>query len=126
MSTVPPPIRVLIVDDHVIVRAGLRMLLESQPDLLVVGEAGTCADALTLTTREQPDIILLDLDLSGEMALASIPTLLAAAPQARILILTGAGSRTAPSGRPPRCAGPRLKRQSHRGAPPGDRQGPSR
>ena len=43
MSTVPPPIRVLIVDDHVIVRAGLRMLLESQPDLLVVGEAGTCA-----------------------------------------------------------------------------------
>ena len=89
MSTVPPPIRVLIVDDHVIVRAGLRMLLESQPDLLVVGEAGTCADALTLTTREQPDIILLDLDLSGEMALASIPALLAAAPQARILILTG-------------------------------------
>jgi two-component system, NarL family, nitrate/nitrite response regulator NarL len=89
MSTVPPPIRVLIVDDHVIVRAGLRMLLESQPDLLVVGEAGTCADALTLTTREQPDIILLDLDLSGEMSLASIPALLAAAPQARILILTG-------------------------------------
>ena len=89
MSTVPPPIRILIVEDHVIVRAGLRMLLESQPDLRVVGEAGTCADALTVTTREQPDLILLDLDLSGEMALASIPDLLAAAPQTRILILTG-------------------------------------
>ena len=83
------PTRVLIVDDHGIVRAGLRMLLESQPGLTVVGEAATCADALVLATREHPDVIILDLDLGGENAIESIPTLLSAAPEARILVLTG-------------------------------------
>ena len=82
-------IRVLIVDDHGIVRAGLRMLLESQPRTSVVGEAANCAEALVLATREQPDVIVLDLDLGGENAVESIPTLLSAAPAARLLVLTG-------------------------------------
>jgi len=70
-------------------RAGLRMLLESQPGITVVGEASTCADALALATGTQPDVIVLDLDLGGENAVQSIPTLLRATPDTRILVLTG-------------------------------------
>ena len=85
----PPSVRVLIVDDHGIMRAGLRMLLESQPGFAVVGEASTCADALALATGTQPDVIVLDLDLGGENAVESIPTLLRIVPETRILVLTG-------------------------------------
>ena len=89
--SIPPPlsVRVLIVDDHEIMRAGLRMLLESHPGITVVGEAATCAEALALATGTQPDVIVLDLDLGGENAVESIPTLLRAAPETRIVILTG-------------------------------------
>ena len=63
MSMPPPPsVRVLIVDDHGMMRAGLRMLLESHPGFTVVGEAATCADALALTTGTHPEVIVLDLD----------------------------------------------------------------
>src|SRR5262249_13923084 len=90
MSISPPQsVRVLIVDDHGIMRAGLRMLLESHPGTIVVGEASTCADALALATVTQPDVILLDLDLGGENAVESIPTLLQTAPDTRILVVTG-------------------------------------
>jgi len=65
------------------------MLLESQPGITVVGEASTCADALALATSTQPDVIVLDLDLGGENAVESIPTLLCTAPETRILVLTG-------------------------------------
>jgi len=84
-----PSLRVLLVDDHGIMRAGLRMLLESQPGLTVVGEAATCADALALATDTHPEVIVLDLDLGGENAVESIPTLLRTAPDTRILVLTG-------------------------------------
>lgn len=90
MSTTPLlPIRLLLVEDHGIVRAGLRMLIDSQPGITVVGEATNRADALAVARREQPDIILLDLDLGGEVSLDSIPDLLAVASKARVLILTG-------------------------------------
>ncbi len=56
------PIEVLLVDDHAIVRSGLRMLIESRSGLKIVGEAGNRAEALAVAAREQPDIILLDLD----------------------------------------------------------------
>ena len=81
--------RVLIIDDHAIVRTGLRMLLESQSGIAVVGEAANHADALAVAVREQPDIILLDLDLDGESSLDCLPELLTAAGEARVLILTG-------------------------------------
>src|SRR5215813_14629716 len=89
MSILSQTIHVLIVDDHGIMRAGLRMLIESQPGITVVGEASTCADALALATDTQPDVIVLDLDLGGENAVESIPTLLRTAPDTRILVLTG-------------------------------------
>jgi len=89
--TTPAPllIRVLIVDDHAVMRMGLRLLLEGQPDLLVVGEAATSAEALAAATCGAPDVILLDLDLGGESAIDSLPALRTAAPQARVLLLTG-------------------------------------
>ena len=83
------PIRILIVDDHAVMRMGLRLLLEGQPDLLVVGEAATGAEALAAATGADPDVIMLDLDLGGESAIDILPALRAAAPQARVLILTG-------------------------------------
>jgi two-component system, NarL family, nitrate/nitrite response regulator NarL len=90
MATMPIQIiRVLLIEDHAVVRAGLRMLIESQPYLMVVGEAANSADALALATREQPDIILLDLDLGVESGLDLLPGLRAAAGQARVLVLTG-------------------------------------
>jgi DNA-binding NarL/FixJ family response regulator len=83
------PIRVLLVDDHTVVRTGLRMLIESQPTMEVVGEAGNKADALAITAREQPDIILLDLFLGQENAIDFLPELLTMAEQARVIVLTG-------------------------------------
>jgi DNA-binding NarL/FixJ family response regulator len=85
----PPAIRVLLVEDHTIVRTGVRMLLETEPGITIVGEAATIAEALALAPHTQPDLILLDLDLGGENAAASIPVLLRATPAARLMILTG-------------------------------------
>lgn len=82
-------IRILLIDDHAIVRAGLRMLLKSQRNFIVVGEAGSRDEALELSAREQPDIILLDLDLGGASGLDFLPQLFAAAEQARVIVLTG-------------------------------------
>lgn len=82
-------LRILIVDDHAMVRAGLRMLIEQEPHLHVVGEAGDLKAAVGLAAREQPHIILLDLDMAGQNGLDILPDLLAVARQARVLILTG-------------------------------------
>src|SRR5213080_3749701 len=85
----PSPIRVLIVDDHAVVRAGLRMLIDSQPSMKVVAEAGTRAESVQAAAREQPDIVLLDLDMGGESGLSFLPDLVDAARGAKILVLTG-------------------------------------
>jgi two-component system nitrate/nitrite response regulator NarL len=82
-------IHVLLIEDHAVVRAGLRLLIESRRGMVVVGEAANQADALAIAAREQPDIILLDLDLGAEKGLDIMPRLIAAAGQARVLILTG-------------------------------------
>ena len=91
-STATTPIqiiRVLLIEDHAVVRAGLRLLIESKPDLMVVGEAANNADALALAAREQPDVILLDLDLGAENGIDLLPGLRTVAGQARVLVLTG-------------------------------------
>ena len=62
-------IRILIVDDHAVVRTGLRMLIESQPTLMMAGEAPDRSTALAIAAREPLDIILLDLDLGQDNGL---------------------------------------------------------
>ena len=88
IETAEKVLRILIVDDHRVVRAGLRMLIEAQ-GMQVVGLAGNRAEAVELATREQPDLILLDLDLAGEDGLSFLPELKAAATNSRVLVLTG-------------------------------------
>jgi DNA-binding NarL/FixJ family response regulator len=69
---VPEEIRLAIVDDHAIVRQGLRSILEREPDITVVGEAATAADALDVVARTRPHIVLLDLKLSAESDVAGL------------------------------------------------------
>jgi len=77
------------VDDHQLVQTGLRMLIESQPEMTVVGKAGNCAEALDLAAGKNPNLILLDIDLGSENGLDLLPKLRETAPDARVLILTG-------------------------------------
>jgi DNA-binding NarL/FixJ family response regulator len=84
------PIRVLLVDDHAIIREGLRDLIATRPEMTVVGDAATRDAALGLARRERPDVIVLDLDLGEDSGLALIPELLeAAGPATSIIVLTG-------------------------------------
>lgn len=83
------PIRLLLIAPHALVRAGLRLLLERQAGLQVVGEAAHRADALASTQQVTPDIILLDLDPGDASGLDVIPELLTVVPTARVLVLTG-------------------------------------
>jgi len=87
-------IRVLIVDDHALLRAGLRSRLEDEPGIAVVGEADTAERATILARSLQPDLILLDLLLPRKGGYDVIPELLTVAPETRILVLS---SQAAPS-----------------------------
>ena len=88
-DAIKEPIRILLIDDHVIVRAGLRMLIENHKGMVVVGEAGTRIDALAIAAREKPQVILLDLDMGNESGLDFLRELLDAAAGARVVMLTG-------------------------------------
>jgi DNA-binding NarL/FixJ family response regulator len=81
-------IRVLIVDDHPVVRRGLRVLLEVQDGIEVTGEAGDGPTALKLAAEHEPDVILLDLKLPAMDGLAVLAELNATGGKARVLVLT--------------------------------------
>jgi two-component system response regulator NreC len=81
-------IRLLIIDDHQLVRSGLRRLLESEEDLTVEDEAGTAHDAVRLARLHKPDVILLDVVMPGGSGLDAIPQIREAAPQAKVLALS--------------------------------------
>ena len=81
-------LRIMIVDDQLMVRAGLRKLLEDA-GIEVVAMAGNRAEAIALAAREQPDVILIELEVDGEDALRFVPDIREAASKARVLILTG-------------------------------------
>jgi DNA-binding NarL/FixJ family response regulator len=84
------PISVLIVDDHPVVRQGLRALLEVQDGIEVAGETGDGDGALALAAREAPDVILLDLKLPARDGIAVLGELKASGSAARVLVLTSA------------------------------------
>ena len=81
-------IRVLLADDHAVLRAGLRALLSSQPDIEVVGEAATGAEAAARARELGPDIVLMDITMSGPDGLEAIRQVRQSLPQTRVLALT--------------------------------------
>jgi two-component system response regulator NreC len=81
-------IHTLIVDDHTLVRSGLRLLLEAEPDVLVDDEAGDAEQAIRLARLHKPDVVLLDVVMPGRSGLDAAPEILEAAPKARILVLS--------------------------------------
>jgi two-component system, NarL family, response regulator NreC len=81
-------ITVVLVDDHAVVRSGLRLLLDAQDDIDVVGEAGNAKDAVFRARALKPDVILLDIVMPGESGIEVLPKLLKEAPGTRVLVLS--------------------------------------
>lgn len=81
-------IHILIVDDHAIVRSGIRMLLSTQPGMQVIGEASNGSEAYDLAISLKPEVILMDIAMSGENGLSATFRLKQALPDTEILILT--------------------------------------
>lgn len=81
-------IRIALVDDHPIVREGLAAVLDDEPDFQVVGAVGDAEAAVALLREQQPDVLLLDLELPGADGVAALPRLLAARPGLRVLVFT--------------------------------------
>jgi len=81
-------IRVLIVDDHAVVRSGLRLLIEREQDLTTVDEAANAAEAIYRMIEQKPDVLLIDVTMPGESGIEAIPKLLAASPSSKVLVLS--------------------------------------
>jgi two-component system, NarL family, response regulator DevR len=81
-------IRLVVVDDHAVVRQGVRALLDSQDDISVVGEAATQADALSETERERPDVVVMDVRLAEGNGIEATKQIRARFPDSNVLILT--------------------------------------
>jgi two-component system, NarL family, response regulator NreC len=81
-------VRVLIVDDHAVFRAGLKLLIDAEDDLEAVGEAGNARDAIFQARALEPDVVLLDLVMPDQSGLEAMPTLLHERPEMKVLILS--------------------------------------
>ena len=82
------PIRVLIVDDHDIVREGLKALLELEPEILVVGESNSALDAVSKVEKSAPDLVLMDLKMPGLSGIEGCRLIKESHPQVRVVLLT--------------------------------------
>jgi two-component system response regulator DevR len=81
-------IHIIIVDDHALVRLGLTTLINDQPNMQVVGEAGSGAEALRMVERFQPDVVLMDIRMPGESGIEATRAILSSFPRTRVVILT--------------------------------------
>src|ERR1700722_9245193 len=82
------PARIVLVDDHAILREGLIALSEMEPDLKVVGQAGTTAEGLAVAMATRPDLIITDLSLAGTTGMQGIVEFRERCPDSRVLVLT--------------------------------------
>jgi len=83
------PIRVLVVDDHAVIRQGLRMLLESRPEIEVAGDCENGREALLAVERTRPDVVLMDVVMPGLNGIEATRQIRKASPSTRVVILTG-------------------------------------
>jgi len=81
-------IRLLLVDDHEVVRSGLRMLLESEEDVQIVAEAGTAAEAKELALQHKPDVVVMDISLPDESGIETTRAIKEEVPEASVVALT--------------------------------------
>jgi two-component system response regulator NreC len=81
-------IRLLLIDDHAVVRTGLRMLLESEADIEIAGEAGTAAEGLTAAAALSPDVVLMDIGLPDRSGIEAAREIKARAPATAVVALT--------------------------------------
>jgi two-component system, NarL family, response regulator NreC len=81
-------LRVVICDDHALVRAGLRRLLETEHDVAVVGEAATAEEGVAAVISHRPDVLLLDVTMPGRSGLDALPDVFAASPETRVLMVS--------------------------------------
>jgi two-component system, NarL family, response regulator NreC len=79
---------IVVADDHAVVRSGLRMLLDAEPDLEVVAETGDVAATRRSLKGYRPQVLILDLNMPGEPSLSAIPSLREASPDTNIVVLT--------------------------------------
>ena len=86
--TTKKTIRVLIVDDHAVVRSGLHLLLDSEPDIEVVGEAGNVKEAVFEAREKKPDVVLMDVVMPEQSGIEGVPLVLKEAPEAKVLVLS--------------------------------------
>jgi two-component system, NarL family, response regulator NreC len=83
-----PQIRILLADDHTIIRSGLKLLLEQQPDFKVVGEANDGREAVQLASTQRPDVAVLDIGMPQINGIEATRQILVAAPEVRVVILS--------------------------------------
>ena len=84
----PIPIRVLIVDDHPLLRQGVAAVLQDEPDMEIVAEAANGGDAIVAFEKHRPDVTLMDLQMPGMSGIDAIAEIRARAPHARVVVLT--------------------------------------
>jgi two-component system response regulator NreC len=84
----PEPVRIVLAEDHQVVRRGLQLVLDGEPDFEVVGHAGDVTSARARVREYRPDVLVLDLNMPGGMALEAIPMIRAEAPGTQIVVLT--------------------------------------
>src|SRR4030042_5102506 len=88
------PIRIIILDNHTLVRAGMRLIIESRPGMKVIGEAGNLSDGLAIISSLKPDVILLELNLTEQANTEIIPSIIKNADKSRLILVTGTSNST--------------------------------